>query len=133
MSSPVLEAQQLNVLPEVTGYLGQDVILPCEFTQGSKNVSITQSQWSILQQEGEPVNIIVVSSQFGPSISNSTLKGRVEPDGQSLRIKGVEMRDAGSYICTLTTFPLGTLEGTTQLVVRGEYIKSFTQTAAVNK
>ncbi|XP_071326933.1 nectin-2-like isoform X2 [Trachinotus anak] len=115
---PVLEAHRVNVQPEVTGYLGQDVTLPCQFIQESGNASITQVQWDLLQPEGEPITIVVSSSQFGVNIPDSPLKGGLDITEQSLTIKDVEMRDAGLYRCTIATFPLGSFVGTTKLVVR---------------
>ncbi|XP_050932354.1 carcinoembryonic antigen-related cell adhesion molecule 1 [Lates calcarifer] len=115
---PVLEAQQASVKPEVTGYLGHDVTLSCLFIQGPENANITQVQWDLLEPEGKRVTIIVSNSQFGVNIHDSPLKGRVEIKEQSLIIKDVEMADAGLYMCTFTTFPSGSFEGRTKLVVK---------------
>uniref|UniRef100_A0A4W6BP09 Ig-like domain-containing protein n=1 Tax=Lates calcarifer TaxID=8187 RepID=A0A4W6BP09_LATCA len=113
------------VKPEVTGYLGHDVTLSCLFIQGPENANITQVQWDLLEPEGKRVTIIVSNSQFGVNIHDSPLKGRVEIKEQSLIIKDVEMADAGLYMCTFTTFPSGSFEGRTKLVVKGEYVKHF--------
>ncbi|XP_050931986.1 nectin-3-like protein [Lates calcarifer] len=122
----VLEAQQVNVKPEATGYLGHDITLPCQFIQGPENANITQVQWDLLEPEGKRVTIIVSNSQFGVNIYDSPLKGRVEIKEQSLIIKDVEMADAGSYMCTFTTFPSGSFEGTTKLVVKEKTVQMHT-------
>uniref|UniRef100_A0A3B4YQZ3 Ig-like domain-containing protein n=1 Tax=Seriola lalandi dorsalis TaxID=1841481 RepID=A0A3B4YQZ3_SERLL len=119
----IYTAQGVNVWPEVTGYLGHDVTLPCQLIAAKENANITQVQWDLLQPEGKSITIIVFSSQFGVNIHQPSLKERLEITEQLLLIKNVEMRDAGSYMCTIATFPLGSFEGKTNLVVRGEYVK----------
>ncbi|XP_031709412.1 uncharacterized protein LOC116386941 isoform X2 [Anarrhichthys ocellatus] len=109
---PVLEAQV-----KVTGYLGHDVTLPCQFIPGP-NDSISQVQWELEQPDGKKINIIVSNSVYGVNVSESFLKERVEIKEQSLIIRDVEMRDAGSYICSIAVFPRGSFEGTTNLHVQ---------------
>lgn len=115
----VLEAQQVKVLPEVTGYLGQDVTLPCHFIPGPE-AKIVQSQWDLKPPEGEKSVIVVYNDVSGVNTFETFLKERVEIAEQSLIIKDVEIRDAGSYTCSITTYPSGSFEGTTNLVVQGE-------------
>uniref|UniRef100_A0A3B4H1P2 Immunoglobulin V-set domain-containing protein n=1 Tax=Pundamilia nyererei TaxID=303518 RepID=A0A3B4H1P2_9CICH len=64
------------------------------------------------------VTLIVFNTMFGVNISESPLKERVAFDKHSLIIKALEMKDAGSYTCSISTFPSGTFEGTTKLVVQ---------------
>lgn len=73
--------------------------------------------------EGKKINIVVSHHKFGVNVSDSFLKGRVEIKEESLIIHKVEMRDEGSYTCSITAFPSGSLKGTTQLHVQGERIK----------
>lgn len=40
---------------------------------------------------------------------------------QSLIIKDVELRDAGLYTCSITTFPSGSFQGVSELIVKGEF------------
>lgn len=115
---PVIEAQKVNVMPEVTGYLQSDVTLSCQFIRGPEDSNVTQLQWDLLQPEGVKVTLVVLSSQHGLKVHDSPLKGRIDIAEQSLIIKNVEMADAGSYTCHISTFPFGSFEGTTKLVVR---------------
>ena len=116
----VLEAQQVKVEPEVTGYLGEEVTLRCQYIPGPEDDIISQVQWELKTPEGEDILIIVSNANSGVSVQDTFLKGRVKIAEQSLIIQDVEMRDAGSYTCIVTAFPSGVFEGTTQLVVKGE-------------
>ncbi|XP_049902631.1 carcinoembryonic antigen-related cell adhesion molecule 1-like [Epinephelus moara] len=115
---PVLEAQEVKVSSTVTGYLGHDVTLPCTFIPGPKDASITQVQWELNPPEGEKIILIVFNLNFGTSVHNTSLKDRVKLEEQSLIIRDVEMSDAELYTCSITTFPSGSFEGTTNLVVK---------------
>ncbi|XP_073341712.1 nectin 1a-like [Pagrus major] len=127
---PVLESQDVKVQPEVTGYLGHDVKLPCHFIQGLNASHITQVQWELKSPGGEEIVITVFSNIFGVSVRDTFLKNRVEFAEQSLIIKNVEKGDAGSYTCSIATFPSGSFEGTTNLVVQ-EQLSSGVVSAVV--
>ncbi|XP_033979834.1 nectin-4-like isoform X1 [Trematomus bernacchii] len=118
MLLPVLEAQQVKVEPEVTGYLGEEVTLRCQFIPGPEDDIISQFQWELKTPEGEDILIIVSNAESEVSVHNSSLKERVKIADQSLIIGDVKIRDAGSYTCTVTAFPGGVFEGTTKLVVQ---------------
>uniref|UniRef100_A0A3Q4HY90 Ig-like domain-containing protein n=1 Tax=Neolamprologus brichardi TaxID=32507 RepID=A0A3Q4HY90_NEOBR len=124
----VFMAQKAEVSPKVTGYLGDDVTLPCWLMQGPTHNNVTQVQWALRDEEGKgkkKVTLIVFNSAFGVNISKSPLKERVAFDKHSLIIKALEMKDAGSYTCSISTFPSGTFEGTTKLVVEGKVVNCF--------
>ncbi|XP_078108649.1 nectin-2-like [Sander vitreus] len=127
---PVLEAQEVKVLPEVTGYLGRDVTLPCQFIQAPQGANITQVQWDLISPEGKEILIIVFNVQLGLDVPES-FKGRVDITEQSLIIRGVEMRDAGSYTCSIASFPSGSLKGTTNLVVQEQMLLSSAVVSAI--
>ncbi|XP_034409586.1 nectin-4-like isoform X1 [Cyclopterus lumpus] len=112
-----LEAQARDVWPVVTGYVGHDVTLPCQFIPGPK-VNITQVQWELGAPEGIKIKVLVFSSTFGVNISESFLKRRVALEEQSLIIRNVEMGDAGSYTCSVAAFPSGSFQGNTNLLVQ---------------
>lgn len=120
-----LEAQEAKVQPEVTGYLGHDVTLPCRFIQGPPDSNITQVQWDVQQPQKEKITIIVSHTIYGVHLHETFLKERVKMEGQSLRIKSVNMTDAGLYTCSIITFPSGSFEGTTNFIVQGELQKHF--------
>ncbi|XP_032374721.1 nectin-2 isoform X2 [Etheostoma spectabile] len=127
---PVLEAQEVKVLPEVTGYVGRDVTLPCQFIQAPQGDNITQLQWTLQLPEGKEITIIVVHFPSGHFV-NESFKDRVGIAEQSLLIRGVEMRDAGSYTCSITSFPSGSLKGTTNLVVQEQMPLSSAVVSAI--
>ncbi|XP_054477777.1 uncharacterized protein LOC129109685 isoform X1 [Anoplopoma fimbria] len=110
---PVLEAEEVKV----TGYIGHDVTLPCQFIP-RPNDTITQVQWEFEPPDGEKINIIVSSSIHGATVNESFLKGRVEIEEQSLIIRDVESSDAGSYTWTISSFPRGVFDGTINLLVQ---------------
>ncbi|TDH11583.1 hypothetical protein EPR50_G00062450 [Perca flavescens] len=114
---PVLEAQEVKVLPEVTVYLGRDVTLPCQFIPAPQGANVTQVQWDLISPEGEEILIFVFNVKDGLYV-NESFKDRVDIAEQSLIIRGVEMRDAGPYTCSIASFPSGSFKGTTNLVVQ---------------
>uniref|UniRef100_A0A3P9K0E2 Ig-like domain-containing protein n=1 Tax=Oryzias latipes TaxID=8090 RepID=A0A3P9K0E2_ORYLA len=116
-------AQKVEVLSPVTGYVGLDVTLPCRFIQGKESSNVTQSQWDFLSPDGNKTLIMVFNKQHGKGVHESHLKGRVDIDDQSLQINNVELSDAGSYICTINTFPLGSFHDTTQLHVQDDFVQ----------
>ncbi|KAJ4931230.1 hypothetical protein JOQ06_025528 [Pogonophryne albipinna] len=134
---PVLEAQEVKVQPEVTGYLGEEVTLRCQFIPGPEDDIISQVQWELETPAGEGILIIASKGESEVTVHNSSLKGRVKIAEQSLIIGDVEKEDAGSYTCTVTAYPSGAFEGTTKLVVKeglgseGLHILAKTITAGV--
>uniref|UniRef100_A0A8C7WU42 Immunoglobulin domain-containing protein n=1 Tax=Oryzias sinensis TaxID=183150 RepID=A0A8C7WU42_9TELE len=97
-----LWAQKVEVLSQVTGYVGFDVTL----------------EWDFLSPDGNKTKIMVFNKQHGTGVHESHLRGRVDMDDHSLQIKNVELSDAGSYICTINTYPLGRFHDTTELHVQ---------------
>ncbi|XP_060906286.1 nectin-2-like isoform X1 [Labrus mixtus] len=111
-----LNAGQIKAQPEVTGYVGHDVTLPCPLIK-NRAENISQVEWKLQQPNCSEISIIVLISREQFTAHDTFLQGRVEISEQSLIIRDVEMRDAGSYTCTLSAFPSGKLEGTTTLIV----------------
>lgn len=116
----VLEAQEVKVPPEVNGYLGRDVALPCKFIPGPDKDIITQIQWDVKAADGRRITILVFHGVFGIDVHDTFLKEKVRFANDSLTIRGVEKRDAGLYTCKIFAYPGGSLERSTHLVVRGE-------------
>ena len=102
-----LKAQTIRVLPEVTGFLGQDVTLPCHFITASAKDKVKQVQWDLLGPERKA--IIVSNPLDGVYIFNTSLKEKVNVTEQSLIIKDLELDNTGTYICHLETFPSGSI------------------------
>lgn len=105
----------MDVPPEVIGYAGSDVTLHCQLIS-PQSCNISQVQWDFLQPDGNKTIIFVFHNMYGKNVPESYLK-RLDIERQSLIIRHVELADAGLYTCTLATFPCGSVEGTTKLVV----------------
>ncbi|XP_060937896.1 nectin-2-like [Limanda limanda] len=126
---PALKAQTISVLPEVTGYLGHDVTLPCHFIKVSAYDTVTQVQWNLLKAKEN--TILVSNREHGLDIFDTPLKEKVDLTELSLIIKAVELENAGSYMCSLSTFPSGILKGTTKLIVREQLQLSSGEVSAI--
>ncbi|XP_028327068.1 nectin-1-like [Gouania willdenowi] len=113
-----LEAQKIQVVPEVTEYVGSDVTLLCQFTLTPEKANVTQVQWDLTQPGGAKFVIVVIHDVFENAFHESPLKDRVDVSKHSLIIKDVTKEDSGLYTCTFSTFPLGSFKGNTNLVVR---------------
>ncbi|XP_041649831.1 uncharacterized protein LOC121513884 [Cheilinus undulatus] len=116
---PVFEAAKIQVSPKVTGYVGHTVTLSYQFIKTDENIKIIMAEWKLKQQEEQDsTSIVVFSNEEGVSVKDTFLKDRVNVSEKSLIIRDVQMRDAGLYTCIISTFPHGSLEGTTRLVVQ---------------
>uniref|UniRef100_A0A3P9J2N3 Immunoglobulin V-set domain-containing protein n=1 Tax=Oryzias latipes TaxID=8090 RepID=A0A3P9J2N3_ORYLA len=103
----VFWAQKVEVLSQVTGYVGFDVTLPCRFIQGKESSNVTQSQWDFLSPDGNKTCIIVFNKQHGKGVHESHLKGRVDMDDQSLQIKNEPEADASGPSTQMLDGPAG--------------------------
>ncbi|XP_061770791.1 nectin-2 isoform X2 [Nerophis ophidion] len=115
--------QQVKVEPEVLSYPGQTVNLRCAFTD-TTGIQLTMVTWSYKDKEGESVNIAVLHPSHGPNYPESPLKGRVrftqnppKMASPSIQIDDVYMTDEGKYICDFASYPGGSKQGTTELIM----------------
>ncbi|KAL6455362.1 hypothetical protein MHYP_G00361720 [Metynnis hypsauchen] len=118
-----LLAQQVKVQPEVVSYPGQLVTLPCQITDPGQT-QLTQVSWSFETAAGVRINTAAFHPVHGVNYPESSLKGRLsfttDPprlDSPTIQISDIKMSDEGRYICELTTYPSGSLQGVTNLVV----------------
>ncbi|XP_061803613.1 nectin-2 isoform X3 [Nerophis lumbriciformis] len=115
--------QQVKVEPEVLSYPGQTVNLRCAFAD-TTGIQLTMVTWSYEDKEGERMNIAVLHPSHGPNYPDSPLKGRVHftqspptMASPSIQIDDVYMTDEGKYICDFASYPGGSKQGTTQLIM----------------
>ncbi|XP_046907242.1 carcinoembryonic antigen-related cell adhesion molecule 20-like isoform X2 [Hypomesus transpacificus] len=116
----VLEAPKVLVYPQVTGYLGHNVTLPCTF-QG--NSSLTLGHWLLGSSEENGTSLGVLDPQHGLYIAQSVLTGRVKftdnlMKGFSMTISDVRKSDEGRYTCLMTVYPDGSFKETSYLTVQ---------------
>lgn len=101
---------------------GQDVTLPCA-VEIDNSVHVSMIEWSRNRIKNE--KLVLYSSdlgqrQFSPNV---TLTVNMSTMAFHLRLHGVTKWDSGIYICSLSTFPLGSIRGETELKVKGKRTK----------
>ncbi|KAJ1133388.1 hypothetical protein NDU88_011683 [Pleurodeles waltl] len=120
MFSRFLAAQRVKVRDEVTGFVGQDVTLPCTLSTDDPSIKITQVTW-VKEVGGKKTNVAVFNPAFGTNLPIKHISflrpSLTEP---TLVISTLRMTDEGSYTCEFATYPNGNEEGTTRLSLLGE-------------
>lgn len=117
---PVVKAE-IRVWPKVWASVGQEeVTLPCEYAPSSDGrVSIVQ--WDLRDanstQQDKKIRLVVHDEDRGMTNIEPAYKDKLELRQFSLVIKNVNLEDAGVYICTLATFPTGSLFAETALII----------------
>lgn len=112
----------MTVGDRVNAVLGKNITLSCIIEVGP-NLSLTQTSWERRLPSGT-VTLAVFNPEFGISISQD-YERRVSFVSPSVRdatitISGASFADIGSYICKVTTFPLGNTQATTYVDVLGK-------------
>ncbi|KAK7886849.1 hypothetical protein WMY93_026470 [Mugilogobius chulae] len=118
---PVLEAE-VHTLSEVSGHVGQEeVLLPCQFTPDQNKEIVTLIQWDLQAPGDNTIRLVVREVNSSKTFIHESYKNKVDLKEYSLVIKNLKVQDAGVYLCTLTTYPKGSLPETrTKLVVNGQ-------------
>lgn len=112
----ILRAEKMEALA------GQNVTLPCA-VEFNKSVHVSMIEWS---RKGITNKKLVLYSstlgrkQFSPNV---TLTVNTNTMVSHLRLHGVTKWNSGIYICSLSTFPLGSIRGETELKVIGKRTK----------
>uniref|UniRef100_A0ACB8FS67 Uncharacterized protein n=1 Tax=Sphaerodactylus townsendi TaxID=933632 RepID=A0ACB8FS67_9SAUR len=114
-------AQRVKVRDEVTGYVGQEVTLPCHFASTSPDIKVSQVTW-VKEAGTKKQNVAVYHPDHGPSYPMERGSGRIRFQAQSLQdatlvIGPLRMSDEGTYTCEFATYPLGNEDGVTQLII----------------
>lgn len=118
----VVCCNQVTVQDRVNAVLGRIITLSCIIDVGS-NLSLTQTSWERRLPSGT-VTLAVFNPELGTSIAQE-YEGRVSFASPSVRdatitISGASFADIGSYVCKVTTFPLGNTQATTFVDVLGK-------------
>lgn len=104
---------------EMEALAGQDVALPCA-VENNDPVHVSMIEWS--KNRNENKKLALYSAMFGEKIfsPNVTFTVNNKTMASHLRLHGVTKWDSGIYICSLSTFPLGSIRRETELKVRGK-------------
>lgn len=101
---------------------GQDVTLPCA-VEINNSIHISMIEWSKKGNKKKKLALYSLGfekKQFSPNV---TLVVDENTTASHLRLHGVTKQDSGVYVCSLSTFPLGSIRGETHLKVRGKRTK----------
>uniref|UniRef100_A0A8D2DF29 Ig-like domain-containing protein n=1 Tax=Sciurus vulgaris TaxID=55149 RepID=A0A8D2DF29_SCIVU len=106
---------------QVSGFLGNSLILPCLLKSSEPNVQVTQVTWMRRDPDGDFHSVAVFHPQRGSSLAEPE---RVEFVGvaadvlnASLRVSPLRVEDEASYTCQFATFPRGSRKAETRLRV----------------
>lgn len=101
---------------------GRDVALPC-IVEGSASIHVSMIEWSKSRSENK--KLALYSSVFGRKlfVPNVNLEVDNTTMATRLHLHGVRERDSDVYICSLSTFPLGSIRRETELKVTGKKTK----------
>lgn len=117
-----MRCNQVSVQERVNAVLGKIITLSCIIEVGS-NLSLTQTSWERRLPSGT-VTVAVFNPEFGTSVSPEYERrvSFVSPSVRdaSITISGAAFADIGSYVCKVTTFPLGNSQATTFVDVLGK-------------
>ncbi|XP_066495149.1 nectin-2 isoform X1 [Tiliqua scincoides] len=116
-------AEWVKVQDEVTGYLGQEVILPCHFaaTNQGTNIQVSQVNW-VKETGGKKQNVAVYHPKQGHYYPTEPGSDRIHfrtlsLEDATLIISRLLVSDEGTYTCRFAAYPLGDEDGVTNLVV----------------
>ncbi|XP_062912728.1 nectin-2-like isoform X1 [Mobula hypostoma] len=119
----VAVAQHVKVEPAVFGYVGNQVVLRCQFVDPDSNIEVTQVTW-VKDPSGAKQNLAVHNPQYGtnyPVDTNQRIHFRnASLTDASLVIDRLLMTDDGIYSCEFATYPEGNQEAATNLTVLAE-------------
>ncbi|XP_059824964.1 nectin-1-like isoform X2 [Hypanus sabinus] len=116
-------AQHVKVEPAVFGFVGNQVVLRCQFVDPASSVQVTQVTW-VKDPSGAKINMAVHNPKYGtnyPVDTNNRIHFRnASLTDASLVIDRLLMSDDGIYSCEFATYPEGNQEAATNLTVLAE-------------
>uniref|UniRef100_A0A8D0HL86 Nectin cell adhesion molecule 3 n=1 Tax=Sphenodon punctatus TaxID=8508 RepID=A0A8D0HL86_SPHPU len=117
----IVLAQRVKVRDAVTGYVGEEVTLPCKFATTSTDIKVSQVTW-VKEMGARKQSVAVYHPDHGPSYPTEQSSGRIHFLTPSLAdatliIGPLRMDDEGTYTCEFATYPLGNEDGVTRLIM----------------
>lgn len=117
-----MSCNRLLVPDKVNAVLGRNITLSCRIDFGS-NITLTQSSWDRRLPSGA-ITLAVYNPRDGIYIPQEYARrvSFVSPSSQdaTIVITGATFADIGTYICKVSTFPLGIDQALTSVNVLGE-------------
>ncbi|XP_067910240.1 nectin cell adhesion molecule 1b isoform X4 [Heterodontus francisci] len=117
---PVFQAQTVTVDDSVSGFIGNDVVLRCTFTNNNPNIKVTQVTWQ-KATNGSKQNIAIFHPSMGVSVlppyQDRVSFKQASLEDATIELSSLELQDEGVYICEFATFPTGNRESQVNLTV----------------
>lgn len=101
---------------------GRDVALPCVL-EGSSSIHVVMIEWSKSRSENKKLALYSISHGTKLLTPNVTLEVDNATMAFPLHLHGVTEWDSDVYICSLSTFPLGSIRQEVELKVTGKKTK----------
>lgn len=104
---------------------GQDVALPCA-VESKSNVHIIMIEWSKNRIENK--KLVLYSPRHGEKLFSPNVAFTINNKTMAshLHLHGLTNWHSGIYICSISTFPLGSIRLETELKVTGKRTKTPT-------
>lgn len=126
---PGVHGQMVQMDSSMSGFVGSQVELRCQFVNSNPPVKISQVTWQKLVN-GTKQNVAIANPTLGVSVLNP-FKERVRFKNPAIRqrtpsledttvvFNKLKLSDESTYICEYTTFPAGNRENMVNLTVYG--------------
>lgn len=109
---------------EMEAVAGQDVVLPCTI-KTKTTLQLVSIEWS--KNRNENKKLALYSPGYGEQIFWPNVAIRIENEsiGSHLHLSGVAKSDSDIYICSITTFPFGSIKTETKLKIKDVDVKTM--------
>ncbi|XP_069798520.1 nectin-1 [Narcine bancroftii] len=118
--SAAAASQHVKVETRVSGFVGQQALLRCQFVDPAETLTVTQVTW-VKDPSGAKINLAVHNPELGIHYPTE-MGGRIHFRNPSLQdatlvIDSLQLDDDGVYSCEFATYPSGNQEAATNLTV----------------
>lgn len=111
--------------------VGQNITLPC-LIKNTTDLKLVHTEWSKRGKTNSKLAVYVPGSGIHLVRPNVAMQIKEHDEdmlmGSYLHLQRVDKSDSGVYVCDITTFPMGSLRGETEVKVEGKRTQTKSQT-----